>query len=133
MKKIPVKIGWEMVIPLNILFLWILYNTNGESWEGVAIMGTTCLVINYSFFSMQYSLDSEFLYIKAGMFGTKKIKIDEIKKIEKTWNLIASPAPSIYGRVEIYYGNKSIVISPKNFDEFKTELLKINKNITVKE
>jgi hypothetical protein len=77
-------------------------------------------------------MDSEFLYIKNSIFGTTKIKIKEISKMEKTWNLISSPAPGIIGRVEIYFSSGSIIISPKDFNYFENELLKINPNITVK-
>lgn len=84
-------------------------------------------------FSIKYKLDQEFFYIKNSIFGTTKIDVKEIYKIEKTWNLISAPAPSVIGRVEIYFKNNSIVISPKNFEEFKNELLKINPNINVKE
>ena len=55
------------------------------------------------------------------------------RKNKKTWNLLSAPAPSIMGRIEIYYKDDSIVISPRDFDELKNELLRINPNITVKE
>ncbi|NML56365.1 PH domain-containing protein [Chryseobacterium cheonjiense] len=46
--------------------------------------------------------------------------------------MISSPAPSIMGRVEIYYQSGSIVISPKDFNDFERDLLAVNPGITVK-
>ena len=80
----------------------------------------------------KYYFENEYLHIKSP-FHNLKIDIQSITKIEKTSNLFSSPAPSIFGRVEVYYQNNSIVISPRNFDEFKNELLKMNPNIIVKE
>ena len=73
-----------------------------------------------------------FLVVKNGIFGEKKIPIKAIYKIEKTWNIIAAPAPAILGRIEIYYGTNSIVISPKNLDEFSDILKELNPNIDFK-
>lgn len=133
MKNIPVKIGWEILA--FVLFVLIFSNYKSIlnlNWKpilfSVIIFG---LVFGLSF-SIKYRLDYENLYIKNSIFGTTKIKVNEITKIEKTWNIISSPAPSVFGRVEVYYSNKSIVISPKNFDEFADDLLKINPNITIK-
>lgn len=47
--------------------------------------------------------------------------------------MLSAPAPGIFGRVEIYYNNSIIVIAPGDFNQLKSELLKINPNITVKE
>ena len=79
-------------------------------------------------------MDDKFLYIYLFFYLYKKIEIRRIYKIEKTWNLISSPAPSLTGRVEIYWpAYNSVVVSPKNFEDFKTELLKRNPDIEVKE
>ena len=133
MTNIPTKIGWEMVLPLNIIFIAIIIATKGEIWEPILIMGIICLIMNYIFFSIKYYSDDEYFYIKSGIFGTQKIKISDIYKIEKSNNLIASPAPSIFGRSEIYFTNGSVVISPKNFQNFVQIITKVNPNITIKE
>ena len=134
MKNIPVKIGWELVIPILLIIAVSNFSAiKSESWKAliapVLILGFVLVVI----FGIRYRIDSQKLYIQNSIFGTTKINIDEISRIEKTWNPLSSPAPSIFGRVQIYYTNGSIIISPKNYEEFKNELLKINPNITVKE
>ncbi len=133
MKNIPVKIGWEILV----FVLIVLIISNYQSFlkmELKPILFAVCifgLVLGLCF-SIKYRLDEANLYIKNSIFRTTKIKIEDIYKIEKTYNPISSPAPSIFGRVEIYYKNQSIVISPKEFDEFADVLLKINPNIIIK-
>ena len=134
MKNIPVKIGWELVIPILLIIAVSNFSAiKSESWKAliapVLILGFVLIVI----FGIRYRIDSQKLYIQNSIFGTTKINIDDISRIEKTWNPLSSPAPSIFGRVQIYYTNGSIIISPKNYEEFKNELLKINPNITVKD
>ncbi|SIT98182.1 PH domain-containing protein [Epilithonimonas bovis DSM 19482] len=134
MKNIPVKIGWELVIPILLIIAVSNFSAiKSESWKAliapVLILGFVLVVI----FGIRYRIDSQKLYIQNSIFGTTKINIDEISRIEKTWNPLSSPAPSIFGRVQIYYTNGSIIISPKNYEEFKNELLKIKPNITVKD
>lgn len=134
MKNIPVKIGWELVIPILLIIAVSNFSAiKSESWKAliapVLILGFVLVVI----FGIRYRIDSQKLYIQNSIFGTTKININDISRIEKTWNPLTSPAPSIFGRVQIYYTNGSIIISPKNYEEFKNELLKINPNITVKD
>jgi len=135
MKNIPVKIGWELLVPLNIIFIYTTIAGFTDDKSGAVILGIILLVfINYTFFSIQYFINEQnFLCIKNGIFGTTKIPVNDIYKIEKTWNPLSSPAPSIFGRVEIYWEKYNyIIISPKSFEDFKNELLKINPNITIK-
>lgn len=132
--KIPVKIGWELVILLNLLLLFALNDViKRDTWEGLWIMIPVLVFVNYVFFSIKYTINKNKLIIKGSVFSTTQIDISSINKIEKTWNPISSPAPSLFGRVEIYYGKESIVISPKDFTFSKNEILQINPNIIVKE
>lgn len=133
MKNIPVRIGWEIVAPIIlIIFFSNFSNIKNQNWKALITPGIITVFVLMVIFGIRYRVDSTTLYIKNLIFGTTKIPVADISKIEKTWNPLSSPAPGIFGRVEIYYRNNSIIISPKNFEEFKTELLKINPNITVK-
>jgi hypothetical protein len=42
---------------------------------------------------------------------------------------VSSPAASISGRIQIFFGSDSVIISPKNYEEFKELLLRINPKI----
>ncbi|WP_187478373.1 PH domain-containing protein [Amniculibacterium sp. G2-70] len=133
--KIPVKTGWLPYLVISLIFaLLIFLGVDKSSWIPIAIVFFTLIFVAISFFSIRYEMDDKFLYIYSFFYLYKKVEIRRIYKIEKTWNLISSPAPSLTGRVEIYWpAYNSVVVSPKNFEDFKTELLKRNPDIEVKE
>lgn len=85
--------------------------------------------IIHLFHNTTYTIQKETLHIKSGFFRYPSIAIKDIKKIEKTNNLIASPAAS-FDRIELYYGKyDSIVLSPKDKHKFAAALIKINPEI----
>lgn len=130
MKNIPVKIGWELWIPLNIFFIFLVVESIQEGkWQGILISVLALLFINLLFFGIRYYVKDHFLFIKNSFFGTTKIDIHQITKIERTWNMLSSPAPTVFGRIEIYFPKNSIVLSPKNIEDFTKEMLQINPKI----
>lgn len=134
MKKIPVKYGIETFIIILLPFLFIISESiSNEKFSGILVSFAVLVFVCWVIFGIQYFVDGQFLIIKNSFFGKTKIDINEINKVEKTSNMLSSPAPSLTGRIEIYYENKSIVISPKFFEEFKNELLRINPNINFKD
>ena len=131
-KIIPVKYGVEILLVVYGAFFFMVYQYYSEPKPvALIIMALYFIFVTICIFGIRYSIDNHILKINNGFFGSTNIDIRQIKKIEKTWNAIASPAPSLFGRVEIFYGNKSIVISPKNWEEFKQNLLSINPSIIV--
>lgn len=129
---IPVKYGLEILLVVYGVFFFMVYQYYSEPKPvALIIMALYFIFVTICIFGIRYSIDNHILKINNGFFGSTNIDIRQIKKIEKTWNAIASPAPSLFGRVEIFYGNKSIVISPKNWEEFKQNLLSINPSIIV--
>ncbi len=134
MKKIPVKYGIDTFIIILLPFLFIISESiSNEKFSGILVSFAVLVFVCWVIFGIQYFVDGQLLIIKNSFFGKTKIDINEITKVEKTSNMLSSPAPSLTGRIEIYYGNKSIVISPKFFEEFKNELLRINPNINFKD
>ena len=134
MKKIPVKYGIDTFIIILLPFLFIISESiSNEKFSGILVSFAVLVFVCWVIFGIQYFVDGQFLIIKNSFFGKTKIDINEINKVEKTSNMLSSPAPSLTGRIEIYYENKSIVISPKFFEEFKNELLRINPNINFKD
>ncbi len=135
MKIIPVKIGWELIfILILILFVPFKESFTHPNWKGSLVLAGVVLFIVYMIFSIRYSVSNDFLYVKNGIFGTTKINIHDISRVEKTWNPLSSPAPAIIGRVEIVWkGGNSIIISPKNYEEFQRLLQSINPGIVFKD
>ena len=133
MKTIRTRIGLELPSFILVVFTFCFYNDILlRNWTVLFFPITLfILVIGFSF-SIRYSIDGHFFIIRNSIFSTTKIDRKDIYKVEKTWNLLSAPAPSISGRVEIYYKNTSIVISPKDFNKLTSELLKINPNLIIK-
>lgn len=110
-----------MLLIVYGLSILMVYNAVVTPKPGaIAIIALYLVFASICLFGIRYQMGKTFIDIGA------------IRKIERTWNLISSPAPSVTGRVEIHYNHHSIVISPKNFNDFKEALLKINPAITVK-
>ncbi|MBS1549989.1 MAG: PH domain-containing protein [Bacteroidetes bacterium] len=133
MISIESKKGWDTYLFLLLMLIPIFMGIWHSDWGAIALGIGLFMFVFVTVFSIRYTMDEEFLYIYSFFFLYKKVEIKRIYKIEKTWNLISSPAPSVMGRVEIYWpAYNSIVISPKDFDYFKQELLQRNPNIEVK-
>lgn len=85
--------------------------------------------ILHMFLNTKYTIKGEELQIQCGFIKYKPIKIQSMKKISKTNNIISSPAAS-FDRIEITYGKfEEIILSPKDKHKFADELLRINPDI----
>ena len=129
------KVSYPLLTTIFILFygpiIPHLFNTG--NWKGANLLLVILTVIFggiiHLFHNTIYTIEEETLYIKSGFFRYPSIAIKDIKRIEKTNNLIASPAAS-FDRIEIYYGKfDSIVLSPKDKQKFAAALTKINSDI----
>ena len=134
MKKVyKSKIGFELVIPILLVVIFSFYNIIVEQKiSGILILIFILAFISYIFLSIKYTIIDKNLNIKGGFLVNENIDIAKINKIEKSFNILASPAASL-DRIEIKYGNgNSILISPKHKSEFISDLKKINPNIEIK-
>lgn len=85
--------------------------------------------IIYICFDIKYFINENNLVIKSGFINMGSIDINQIKSIEKSNNILSSPAASL-NRISIKYGKyDDILVSPKNQEDFIQELLKINPEI----
>lgn len=92
---------------------------------GVSIGGTILLL-----FSMSYTIDENVLSIKVGPFTYGTIKISEIRKVERSYNPLSSPAAS-FKRLYIRSDRSGMLISPADEQEFVRILKSKNPNIEV--
>ncbi len=134
-KKYPSKVSYGLLIFIFLVFYGPLIPNliNGDlSGKMIGLIGFLSLIfafILHLFFGTHYTIENNKLKIKCGFFSYKPIKIDEIKEVSKTKNIISSPAPS-FDRVEIKYGKfDEIIISPKDKLNFANDLAIINPNI----
>lgn len=135
MKKIyNSKIGLELVIPLVLVFGIVLFLTVIEkpNWIGIAILAPVIVFIVHMFLTTNYTIENDKLIIKCGFLFNKTIDINSIKKITETNNALSSPATSL-DRLEITYGKfDSVIISPKQKQEFINDITTLNPNVEVK-
>ena len=132
MKVYKSKIGIELVIPISVLFSWIIYTSVIEKkWMGLFIIILTSVFICYIFLSIKYTIEKENLHIKCGFLINRNIDIKTIRKVSETYNPLSSPAGSI-DRLEIVYKTfDSILISPKDKKAFIEDLKRINPSIEI--
>jgi hypothetical protein len=127
------KIGWEflamflvVIIPQVVLSLF-----NPLSIYGVLALTGIAVFIGFMFTKTIYSVDGKVLTVKSSIFYNKTIDIKTIRKIVETRNPISSPAASL-DRLEIYFNKfDSVIISPKEKEEFINHLQQLKPDIEV--
>ena len=61
MKKVAVKIRLELLIPINITFLWILFKGIAENKISAITIGVIVMIfVNIIFFGIKYYFENEF-------------------------------------------------------------------------
>ncbi len=132
MKNYKSKLGLELIIPLTLIFGYILFElVSNKVWIGIFIMVLTIIFILYTFLSINYKIENDNLNVKCTVLMNINIDVKSIRKIVETYNPLSSPAASI-DRLEIFYNKfDSILISPKLKKEFIQNLVEINPNIEI--
>ncbi len=139
MNEFKAKIGLELLIPVTLLHIFIMAKTlmNGSSVNSILGLGSILLAslafIFYLFFNTKYFIFENYhLVIKNAFFPATDIDIHNIKEIEKSNSILASPAPSL-DRISLKIGKyDEVLISPKNKKEFIEAITKINPSVIVK-
>lgn len=132
MKRFYSKIGLEVVIPIGVILgvtgtLMVIQ----KAWPGVAIILVTLLFIVHLITTTFYQIEGNNLQIKSGFIVNKLIAINSISKIQKSNSVFSSPAASL-DRLEIFYNKyDSVLISPKDKQEFLAQLRNINPAIEI--
>lgn len=124
---------WLMVVCFAPFLFGIVESILDEEYIALAILLALTVVMGALFGKTEYTIDGSMLYIKAAYIVCQKIKIAEIKSVEKTSNPLSAPALSMK-RLEIKYGNNFdyALISPKQRQEFIDNLLAVNPSISLK-
>jgi len=128
------KLGLELIIPIAAVLVGVSIPmlVDGAFWLWLILIGSLALFIFHLFLTTYYTIKGETLLVKCGFLHNIKIDIDSIKKISETNSLLASPATSL-DRLEISYNRfDSILISPKEKEDFIKVLTVLNPKIEVK-
>lgn len=85
----------------------------------------------YMFFFTYYIVNNNSLIIKVGMFTYKTINLKDITKVKEDNSITKSLATSTKNRIEIFYKNSSVIVSPKDKIGFlNTMNTSMTKNLT---
>lgn len=137
MKKFRTEVSWKILGPVIIIFSFVMsiiyYSAEANLIEILAILIGFLVLTCYMIFGIWYEIiNDSTLRIKAGFFYKIDVPINAIYCIEKTNSILSAPASSL-DRIEVKYNTyDSVIISPKNRNDFINELLKINPDITLK-
>lgn len=115
---------------LPILFSLIFFINKGGLMPIIVTLLVAVFIISI-LFSTNYTIIDESIIVKSSFLLNMKIDIKSIKKIvtSKSWE--KAPANSM-DRIEISYNKyETVIISPKDKEDFVKMLLEINPNIVV--
>ena len=114
-----------LIIPAILIF-YLKIKYGNDSYFFIFVLLLITLLNLYMFFFTYYVVNNDKLIIKIGFFTYKSISlkdIKDIKDIKDDKTIRRSLSTSENNRIEIFYGETSLIISPKNKIEF---LKKIN-------
>jgi hypothetical protein len=132
MKKYKSKIDLWLIIILTLVFGGIvIISIINKYWIGFIIAIIPTIFLWDMFKSTFYIITEEELIIRCGIFYKLVIKINDIRKISESNDLISSPALSI-DRLEILYNRfDTILISPKKKYEFLQSIETLKPDIEI--
>ena len=109
--------GSSLLLILAPLWEWIYNDISIRRMAFISFLTVPiALLLLVLFFNIKYTLKDRALLVKNGFF-TQSISLEYITHINPTNSVLSAPALSL-DRIEIKYKGGSIVISPKDKDEF---------------
>lgn len=114
---------------LPIFFLEEPSNDPNENYLAFGILTFSVAIVTIMLFAIRYEIGENFLIIKVGPIAFRRIKLDEITLVERSYNPLSSPASSLK-RLYIKSKTKDALISPVDEQEFVRLLKSRNPNIT---
>lgn len=119
------------VVTVFIGTLFLCYQYTWILLTNVVFTGIAIVLMFDILFHTDYTIKGEKLYIRCGILFHMTLPINRINKIAHKSTVLSSPALSAK-RIGIRYGLKNwVYISPKNQDDFISDLKSINPNITI--
>lgn len=119
-------------VGMTLAFLGSIYLCYKSTWIiliDVVMMGACLLMIYDMLLHTDYTIRGEKLHIRCGILFRMELPISRITEITHKSTILASPALSAK-RIGLKYGKRNwVYVSPKNQDEFISELKSINPEI----
>ena len=121
-------------ISMTIAFLGSIYLCYDSTWIlliDVVLMGIGLVMIYDMLLHTDYTISGERLHIRCGFLFRMDLPISKILEITHKSTILSSPALSAK-RIGLWYGKRRLVyISPKNQEEFISDLITINPTIQI--
>ena len=121
-------------ISMTIAFLGSIYLCYDSTWIlliDVVLMGIGLVMIYDMLLHTDYTISGERLHIRCGFLFRMDLPISKILEITHKSTILSSPALSAK-RIGLRYGKRRLVyISPKNQEEFISDLITINPTIQI--
>ncbi len=132
MRTYKSKIGIGIVIFIALILGSTSYlMIKDRAWIGLLINVLVALFIAYLFHQTYYVINEGILRVKCAFFINKSFEISQVTEVRETNNPISAPAASL-DRLEIVFDNhESVLISPKQKNDFILQLKKLNPKIIV--
>lgn len=119
------------VVAAFIGTLFLCYQSSWILLIDVVFMGITVALMFDMLFHTDYTIKGDKLYIRCGVLFFMTLPIDRITEIAHKSTILSSPALSAK-RIGIRYGLKNwVYISPKNQEDFISDIKSINPQITI--
>lgn len=136
--KTSKTIYYSAISPGLLIFIIVIFGFSFAPifYDGFSITGIIILLLSfgfiwYAFASIKYTISENELEVTNGFLTKQSLNISEIKRIKRSYTLLASPAAS-FKRLEINgLAGSFVVISPKKEKEFIAHLLFLNPNIEI--
>lgn len=117
-----------LIIP-TALSVYLKIRYGNKSFFIILILLLITFLNLYMFFFTHYIVTNNKLIIKIGFFTYKSIYLKDIKAIKDDKTIRKGLSTSANNRIEIFYGESNIIISPKNKIEFLKKINTITQTI----
>ena len=130
MKKVfSSKIGVWLVLILITATVPGFYDAIAkQDYDGLPVLIIVTIFVVNLIATTRYTIHGTILGVQSGFIINKKVSITTISKVVETYNPISSPAASL-DRLQLYYNNGTVIISPKDKAGFIGHLQSVNPNI----
>jgi len=130
MKKVcPSKIGVWLVLILITATVPVFYAAfSKQEYGGLPVLIIVTIFVIHLIATTRYTIGGTMLRVQSGFIINKKIGITSISNVVETYNPISSPAASL-DRLQIYYNDGTVIISPKDKALFISHLHAVNPDI----
>lgn len=124
--------AWFIILSVIVFILGIVVVSVQHTWlGGIIILSVLALVIFPMLWNTYYRISNQTLQVQCGLLIHIDIDIQTITRVKATRSVWSAPALSL-DRLKIFYNQyDSVVISPRQKEDFVALLKQINPDISI--